>query len=464
MSSIMQAYSAVHSTEVKEELDSNRDQISEMRLTQFTDKDLYEVAEEILEGIFTEGFSVAQAQDIVESIFVTSDIPGRQQKIERLQEAFASVISKVKEKSARTAIESFGEYRKAKSVGEAWVNKFDHDKGNIRLHDSLIAQDRLVIKTGLLQMIEKAKSPAAEEEKLRKDDDLFGSPNKKKKVKEDKKWGYDSKGKSLNPADKEEEEREDDELFGSPNAKKKGKKVKKEEVELEEKDTYDQVAAVIDMYRSKKGTDAADRLTRQGKTGAAKKEREYAAFERQKMKRDAQRSGHPWEHAKGSTTEKEGKKSEKTKHVRDPQYNSYEPEGDVIDESGSAIKDPTVKQPLKGELKDLRKGIKGNAKGIKDADAVSQVGEDKNWIQGAVKRPGAFTKKAKAAGKTVQQFAKEVDDNPDKFSTRTKRQANLAQTFAKMKKEGYDFDAIQEGLTKEGYPAEEVNWVMANGI
>ena len=183
MSSIMQAYSAVHSTEVKEELDSNRDQISEMRLTQFTDKDLYEVAEEILEGIFTEGSSVAQAQHIIESIFDTSDIPGRQQKIDRLQEAFASVISKVKEKSARTAIESFGEYRKAKSVGEAWVNKFDHDKGNIRLHDSLIAQDRLVIKTGLLQMIEKAKSPAAEEEKLRKDDDLFGSPNKKKKVK-----------------------------------------------------------------------------------------------------------------------------------------------------------------------------------------------------------------------------------------------------------------------------------------
>ena len=64
----------------------------------------------------------------------------------------------------------------------------------------------------------------------------------------------------------------------------------------------------------------------------------------------------------------------------------------------------------------------------------------------------------------MQQFAKEVDDNPGKFSTRTKRQANLAQTFASMKKEGYDFDAIQESLTKEGYPSEEVNWVMANGI
>ena len=455
MSSIMQAYSAVHSTEVKEELDSNRDQISEMRLTQFTDKDLYEVAEEILEGIFTEGSSVAQAQHIIESIFDTSDIPGRQQKIERLQEAFASVISKVKEKSARTAIESFGEYRKAKSVGEAWVNKFDHDKGNIRLHDSLIAQDRLVIKTGLLQMIEKAKaeSPAAEEEKLKKDDDLFGSPNKKKKVKEDKKWGYDKKGRSLNPADVEERKRKDDDLFGSPN-----KKVKKEEVELAEKqkDTPDQVKAVIAYDRARKGTDDAVYDTEHGDKKQAKKERDYAKWQRDKGAEDAQKSGHPWEHAKGSTREKEGKKSVKHAHIKD----AYE----AVYESGSAIKDPTVKQPLKKELKDLRKGIKGNAVGIKDADAVSQVGEDKNWIQGAVKRPGAFTKKAKAAGMSVQQFAAHVDANKDKYSTRTERQANLAQTFAKMKKEGYDFDAIQESLTKEGYPSEEVNWVMANGI
>ena len=61
--------------------------------------------------------------------------------------------------------------------------------------------------------------------------------------------------------------------------------------------------------------------------------------------------------------------------------------------------------------------------------------EDKNWIQGAVKRPGAFTKKAKAAGMSVQQFAKHVDDNKSKYSTRTERQANLAQTFAKIRKE-----------------------------
>ena len=56
-------------------------------------------------------------------------------------------------------------------------------------------------------------------------------------------------------------------------------------------------------------------------------------------------------------------------------------------------------------------------------------------FKSAVKRPGAFTRKAKAAGQSVQQFAKTVDDNPGKYSTRTKKQANLAQTFASMKKE-----------------------------
>ena len=83
MNSIMQAYSAVHSADVKEELHSNRDQISEMTLGQLTDSDLVGVAEEILENLFTEGFSVREAEDLIESVFVKSDIPGRQEKIER---------------------------------------------------------------------------------------------------------------------------------------------------------------------------------------------------------------------------------------------------------------------------------------------------------------------------------------------------------------------------------------------
>ena len=83
---------------------------------------------------------------------------------------------------------------------------------------------------------------------------------------------------------------------------------------------------------------------------------------------------------------------------------------------------------------------------------------EKDWIQGAVKRPGAFTKKAKAAGMSVQQFAKHGDDNKSKYSTRTERQANLAQTFASMKKEDVEeqiFNYIVEStwyeFIDEGY-------------
>lgn len=55
----------------------------------------------------------------------------------------------------------------------------------------------------------------------------------------------------------------------------------------------------------------------------------------------------------------------------------------------------------------------------------------KKWIQGAIKRPGALTKKAKAAGKTVSQFIASPGPNP---STQTKRQIALAKTLRKMRK------------------------------
>ena len=80
----------------------------------------------------------------------------------------------------------------------------------------------------------------------------------------------------------------------------KGKYVAKaDKLEEKKKDTPDQVAAVIDMYRSKKGTGEAVKDTEEGDTEAAKKERDYAAWERSKMKKDDP----DWKHKKGSTTE-----------------------------------------------------------------------------------------------------------------------------------------------------------------
>ena len=56
----------------------------------------------------------------------------------------------------------------------------------------------------------------------------------------------------------------------------------------------------------------------------------------------------------------------------------------------------------------------------------------KNWIKGAVKHPGAFTKKAKARGLSVAAFAAKVRANPDRYDDTTVRQANLAKTLRKM--------------------------------
>ena len=59
-----------------------------------------------------------------------------------------------------------------------------------------------------------------------------------------------------------------------------------EKKEVDVKDTYKTVAAVIDYDRSKKGSKDATYDSMKGDKKAAKKERDYAAFERGKMKKD----------------------------------------------------------------------------------------------------------------------------------------------------------------------------------
>ena len=321
----------------------------------------------------------------------------------------------------------------------------------------------------------KAESPEKEEEDMKKDDDLFGSPNKKKngkkadkdydgdgKVESSKDEYFGSKDKAIKKAMNKEEYTvtNADKKGNTPayQAYKAGKKnvktgkpmykaadhMKEEQLQEKQKDTPDQVAAVIDMYRSKKGTDAATYDSMHGKKKEAKKERDYAKFERDKMARDAQKAGHPWQHAKGSTTEKEGKKSIKHAHVKDSY--DWQTESDLWDE---------IAQKLT-ELHEIG--------GVKFKVVPFDINEEENWIKGAVKRPGAFTKKAKAAGMSVQQFAKHVDANKDKYSTRTERQANLAQTFSKMKKEGADYDALSSFLVQEGADDQAVNYILANWV
>jgi len=305
----------------------------------------------------------------------------------------------------------------------------------------------------------KAESSEKEEEDRKEDDDLAGSPNAKKNGKKKAKrwWDDDGDGKGYEKGEVKEgvvkKEVKALQKAGntlSPKAAAKAddeagvasrKGLPEETLVEKQKDTPLQVAAVIDKDRAKKATDDATYDRMHGKNKQADEDERYSKWERYKMKRDAQRAGHPWKHAKGSTTEKEGKKSEKSKRVYDPLHNKEEVLWDVVAEALT-------------ELHEIG--------GVKFAVVPFDANEEKNWIQGAVKRPGAFTKKAKAAGMTVQQFAKHVDDNKEKYSTRTERQANLAQTFAKMRKEGADFDALNDFLINEGVDEPAAQYILAN--
>jgi hypothetical protein len=49
------------------------------------------------------------------------------------------------------------------------------------------------------------------------------------------------------------------------------------------------------------------------------------------------------------------------------------------------------------------------------------------WIQGAIKHPGALTRKAKAAGESLSQYMREAHKDPT-----TRRQVALARTLKAM--------------------------------
>lgn len=55
-----------------------------------------------------------------------------------------------------------------------------------------------------------------------------------------------------------------------------------------------------------------------------------------------------------------------------------------------------------------------------------------DWIKGAIKRPGAFRKKAEEAGMSTKAFADKVIANKEDYSARTGKQAELAETLMGM--------------------------------
>jgi hypothetical protein len=65
---------------------------------------------------------------------------------------------------------------------------------------------------------------------------------------------------------------------------------------------------------------------------------------------------------------------------------------------------------------------------------MANSSKKQKWIKDAIKRPGAFGKKAKAADMSTAAYANKVMSNKKDFSKRTQRQASLAKTLMGFKK------------------------------
>ena len=159
MRHVYNAYAAIYNPEIKKNLEESRDAFSKMNLNQLNDQDLYEVSEEILEKVFFHhDLDVPTAESLIEAILsdaIDGDkSPLRLGKIERLTEAFAAAFDRVKEKSIRVAKESYTEYLYKKDQLSRLSSNNDLDLPKQRLHQSLVAEDRKIIKSGILEIIE----------------------------------------------------------------------------------------------------------------------------------------------------------------------------------------------------------------------------------------------------------------------------------------------------------------------
>ena len=159
MRHVYNAYAAIYNPEIKKNLEESRDAFSKMNLNQLNDQDLYEVSEEILEKVFFHhDLDVPTAESLIEAILSDATdgdkSPLRLSKIERLTEAFAAAFDRIKEKSIRVAKESYTEYLHKKDQLSRLSNNNDLDLPKQRLHQSLVAEDRKIIKSGILEIIE----------------------------------------------------------------------------------------------------------------------------------------------------------------------------------------------------------------------------------------------------------------------------------------------------------------------
>ena len=154
MRNFMEAYTAVHSTEAKEEYNSKRDSISEMNTGVLSDNDLREIAEQVCEKMF-ETVSPAEVEALVEAIISEGTVKGREHKTDRISAAFTETFTRVNSKAAK--LEEFAHYRNSKRLQETWSARFNQEKRVQRTHSAMVAKEFATVREGLLVMLEKKK-------------------------------------------------------------------------------------------------------------------------------------------------------------------------------------------------------------------------------------------------------------------------------------------------------------------
>ena len=104
-SDFYKVYSAVHDNKLREEVKSQRDEISEMDLSLFSDKDLFEIAEEVVQELFEKGYKI---EDV--SVVLSDDTSSsfRKDKLRRINEALDLIRSLVFEGETLSKKISFG--------------------------------------------------------------------------------------------------------------------------------------------------------------------------------------------------------------------------------------------------------------------------------------------------------------------------------------------------------------------
>jgi len=164
MRNFMEAYSAVHNKEAKEEFYSHKDEISEMDFSLISQTELDDIAEEVLEELFEEGYSVEQCEAIFEEVLIEARVTygsdtesPRAKKMSAVKSSLKGAMGKVKEKAAKGAVKSYGAYRSAKQSATDKANRLKQSASNASAVTVRRAKDaKAGIKSGIKGMIGKA--------------------------------------------------------------------------------------------------------------------------------------------------------------------------------------------------------------------------------------------------------------------------------------------------------------------